>query len=343
LKVVFEKTDMNRFLKLLSRDYRVFGPKRRGSGYVFDEVRGEEELSLDYISTILPPKKFFHSYRETLLTFKLGEEVSLREPEIDGEILLFGVHPCDLNAILRLDKLFSEHEEDPYYLRRRKKSVILALNCTNVGENCFCLSLGTGPFAEEGYDLLLTDLGNRYILESGSDVGFLILMEAGFREAGKEDLAEKERKKRETKAMFKKYMSFAGLAEIFSKNLDHPVWRDLAEKGVGKMYPCLSCGNCSLVCPTCYCFEVRDTLDASLSEGERIRELDSCQLFEYAEMALDTNPRRDRKSRIRHWMSCKFGAAGGGILSSCVGCGRCIEACPSHIDLTEVARIVRGG
>jgi len=340
--MILEKAEMDRFLQVLSRDYKVFGPKRKGLGYVFGEIGGVEELCLDYRSTILPPKKFFHPPREVLFNFKVEDGWSLEVPEIRDKILLLGVHPCDLNAILRLDKLFSEDIEDPYYLRRRENSFIVALNCTSPGENCFCLSLGTGPFIEEGYDLLLTDLGDRYLLETGSSEGERLLEGAGFKEARDEDLARKEERRREAEALFKKYMEFEGLAEIVRKSLDHPIWKELAEEGVGDMRPCLSCGNCSLVCPTCYCFEVMDDVDISLKEGSRVRELDSCQLFEYAEMALDTNPRRDRKDRIRHWMSCKFGAAGGGVLSSCVGCGRCIEACPSGIDLTEVARILRG-
>jgi ferredoxin len=134
-----------------------------------------------------------------------------------------------------------------------------------------------------------------------------------------------------------------GLAELAAQNLTHEVWSLIGEKGgLAGCFACLSCANCSLVCPTCYCYEVIDTPDVSLKSGVRMREVDSCQLLEYSLVALRQNFRPDRKDRTRNWMMCKFGGAGGQQETSCVGCGRCIKACPAHIDLTEVARSLWG-
>ncbi len=340
---VLEKGDMDKFFKELSEEYRIFGPMKKGSEFIFREVKTADELCLDYISTILPPKKFFHPPRETLFLFTKEDGFTFKEVKMDEKIVLFGIHPCDVNAILRLDKLFSKDFEDPYYLKRRKNTIIVALNCIKLGENCFCSSMGTGPYLEKGYDILLTDIGEKYLVEIGSDAGKNILNGLKLGEARDADFAEKEKRLKIAKGKFEKFVDATNLAEIARANMNNEIWRDLAERGVEGSFPCLSCGSCSLVCPTCYCYEVYDVMDISLKEGERRRELDSCQLLEYGEVALGGNFRKDRKDRIRHWMMCKFGAAAGGIYSSCIGCGRCIWACPAGIDITKIARKIRGG
>lgn len=339
---ILEKKDMDKFFKKLSEECRIVGPVRKGSEFIFREVKTADELCLDYISTILPPKKFFHSPRETLFLFTKEDGFTFQEAKIEEKIILFGIHPCDVNAILRLDKIFSEDFEDPYYLGRRKNTIIVALNCIEPRENCFCSSMGTGPYLEKGYDILLTDIGEKYLVEIGSDVGKSILNGLKLKEARENDFTEKNRRLKIAKGKIKKFVDATNLAEIARANMNNKIWADLAEKGIERSFPCLSCGLCSLVCPTCYCYEVYDLIDISLKKGERRRELDSCQLLEYGEVA-GGNFRKDRKNRIRHWMMCKFGAAAGGISSSCVGCGRCIKACPAGIDITKIVRKIRGG
>lgn len=318
------------------------GPMTRKSDVTFGEISSADELKLDYRTTTMPPKKFFHQ-RETLLTYDSDGKFMAPEMGAVPPILLLGVHPCDLNAMLRQDRLFSKEYEDAYYMRRRKNSVVVALNCTEVGEDCFCASLETGPSAEEGFDLLMTDIGDSYLIEVGSEAGQRMLTGLSLRDASKEHLKEKERRAKAALAKFTKIYNAEGTGDLASRSPDHAVWTLIGEKGgLAGCFACLSCGNCSLVCPTCYCFEVADTPDLSLRGGVRAREVDSCQLLEYAEVALGGNFRADRRSRIRHWMTCKFGAAGGGLDSSCVGCGRCIHSCPAHIDITEVGKSLRG-
>jgi len=326
----------------LARDFTVLGPTPRRSDVSFREISSAEELKLDYRTTTMPPKKFFHQ-KEVLLTYDSNGKFMAPELYVERPILLLGVHPCDLNAMLRQDRLFSKEYEDPYYLRRRKNSAVVALNCTEVGEDCFCASLGTGPSAEEGFDLLMTDIGDSYLIEVGSETGLSMLKGLGLREASNEHLKEKERRAKAALGKFTKIYNAEGMGDLASRSPDHAVWTLIGEKGgLAGCFACLSCGNCSLVCPTCYCFEVTDTPDLSLGRGVRGREVDSCQLLEYAEVALSGNFRADRKGRIRHWMTCKFGAAGGQLESSCVGCGRCIHSCPAHIDITEVGKSLRG-
>jgi len=340
-----EKKDINILLEHFLKKYKVFGPTESGLDSTFDEITDIKQLHLEYRSTVLPPKKFFHPPKETLFSFEIkNEKLITKEIKQDERILIMGIHPCDVHAILKLDKFFSGEFNDLYYQNRRKNTLIVALNCVEPGEHSFCKSMGTGPFLNDGYDILLTDIGTKYLIEIGTDIGGKLIDVLNLEVATDHDFVEKERRYKLTERKFKKTMDTHWLARLAEKNLDHDIWLNLAERGgVSGSFPCLSCGNCSLVCPTCYCYDVYDVLDLSLKKGVRIRELDSCQLLEYGEVALGENFRRERKDRVRHWMFCKFGAAGGGRNSSCVGCGRCIRVCPSKIDLTEVAKTLRKG
>jgi ferredoxin len=326
----------------LKNEYKVFGPVARRKDVSFQEIDDHDDLVLGYKTTTLPPKKFFHR-TETLVEY--DEEGSFKVPEMEPQepILLFGVHSCDMNAILKQDRLFSEDYVDTYYQRRRQNSAIIAVTCVEPGENCFCGSLGMGPTIDNGYDLLLTDVGDGYIVEIGSEKGEGMIDGLKLDVASTKQVTEKSERVAKAIDLMPKTIRMEGLSDQAYQSLDHEVWTKIGEEGgLADCFPCLSCGNCSLVCPTCYCYEVADIPSISLKDGVRRRELDSCQLLEYSKVALDHNFRPERKDRTRNWMICKFGGAGGQMNSSCVGCGRCIKACPAHIDLTEVAKSLWG-
>ncbi|MDH5362810.1 MAG: 4Fe-4S dicluster domain-containing protein [Aigarchaeota archaeon] len=336
--VVMAEEDLDRFVRSASEGFSVFGPKKKDVTHVFGEIKSGREMDLKYRTTILPPKKIFHPPRETLFYFSRKKGFSIDQVRKESrKVLLLGVHACDLNAILRLDKFFTEEFRDALYLDRRKSSAIVALNCTEIGENCFCHSMGTGPESSAGFDLSMTDLGDRYLAEIGTDLGRRLLHPLELPRADRRDFEEKDSRLANAKKKFKKFVDKEGLANAAAESFDHPIWRELAEID-------LSCGSCSLVCPTCYCYDVLDQIDLSLSNGERLRELDSCQLLEYASVAMGGNFRGERKDRMRQWMLCKLRYTGKEHgFSGCVGCGRCIGACTVHIDITQVAVRIKGG
>jgi sulfhydrogenase subunit beta (sulfur reductase) len=339
-----EKNNLKILLDKFLKDFKVYGPTKSGLDSMFNEIKTISDLHLDYISTVLPPKKYFHPPKQTLFKFTIKDDKFLINESVNDEkFILFGVHPCDVHAILELDEFFSREFKDSYYQNRRKNAIIVALNCVEPSDYCFCNSMGTGPFLDKGYDILLTDIGTEYLLETGSEIGRQIIDGLKLKNASDITFNEKKRRLKLTEKKFKKFIDIKWLPRIAQENLDHEVWIKLGEHGgVAGSFPCLSCGSCTFVCPTCYCYDIYDKLDLSLKNGFRVRELDSCQLLEYGEVALNENFRRETKDRIRHWMLCKFGAAAGGKNSSCVGCGRCIRICPSKIDLTKVAKELRG-
>jgi len=189
-------------------------------------------------------------------------------------------------TILSPKKIFQF--EDTLYLDRRKSSVIMALNCTEIGENCFCHSMGTGPECSVGFDLSMTDLGDRYLVEIGTDLGRRLLHPLDLPKADRRDFEEKTSRLASAKKKFKKFVDKEGLANAADES--------------------------------------------------------SCQLLEYASVAMGGNFRSERKDRMRQWMMCKLRYTGKEHgFSGCVGCGRCIGACTVHIDITQVAATIKGG
>ncbi|MBS7613049.1 4Fe-4S dicluster domain-containing protein [Candidatus Bathyarchaeota archaeon] len=335
---VAELNDLQRLLdEFTKHGYTVYGPIVKGKSWVFSKASSIRELDLNYTRTILPPKKLLHPVKNRIFDFKLNDGFEVFESCNVKNIVIFGIHPCDLRAIEKLDEFFSQHPEDVCYEARRKRTLIVGLTCNAVDEKCFCNSLGTGPEASTGFDILITQISDGFFLvEVGSSKGLDILKTLDLAEAKPEHFEAKRKHIEHLKSSFTKTADFEGLATLAKDKLDHKIWVETAER-------CLSCGNCSMVCPVCYCFDLYDSLDLTLKEGVRIMELDSCQLLEYAEVALGGNFRKERSQRLRHWLLCKFGAAGGSTYTSCIGCGRCIVYCPANIDLTEIAHVLKGG
>jgi len=333
LPKVIEKKDLRNFAEALIAEGSVVAPVRRGRKYVFEEVESFDEISLDYDTTILSPRKYFYPQEETVLKYRLGGEPG---PEPVNEFkprVIFGIHPCDIAATWLLDEVFSEDPADPNYLEKRKRAVLVGVNCCEpCDEYSFCRDMNTYN-VDEGFDLMLTDLGDSYFVEVGTQRGEALLVEsAEYRDATAEDLKKRQGWQDEKEKNFVKRIPYDTkfLPEILERSYDSLVWDAQARK-------CFSCGSCNLVCPTCYCFDIRDTLSADAGSGERRRTWDSCQLKSFSEVAGGEVFREERSARLRHrffrkgkWLYERYGRPG------CVGCGRCDRTCLVKINSVEI-------
>ncbi|MBA7594496.1 Anaerobic sulfite reductase subunit A [subsurface metagenome] len=324
---VITKEDFPSFVNGLLSEIEVVGVKMKEGKFHYDKIKSYDELCLDYDVTLIPPKKYLLPPKETLLKFSLGGAIQV-EPSIDATPrVILGVHPYDIKAIELMDAVFSDSNPDANYMERRRNTVIVGVDCRNPSPNAFCPSMGTDT-TETGFDLLLTDIGEQYVVAIGSEKGEELLKKhARTREATEADLAQRKAAQEEALAKYKLSIKAAveEIPELLEKNYDHPLWEELAAK-------CLSCGSCTMVCPTCVCFDVQDDLELNLTAGERFRQWDSCMLQGFAKVATGENFREDCTSRLRHryfrkgnYMLKRYGKLG------CVGCGRCIGACLAEI------------
>jgi len=341
LPMVMAKDSFRGFVEKLMKDYRVGGPIEHEPGrFSFDDIVDVSDLRMDYPTCMLPPKKFLTPQYETLLRFKRDGKAASGAVLHSSPQVLVGVHPCDIYGIWLLDTVFSDTIEDPHYLERRKNTVIIGLDCLKpCDEHQLCLDTGS-LYSHEGYDLLLADLGDSYYIEIGTQKGDELL-KAYAPDSHRPTAAEMETHR---KAMDAKQANFTHklpfdvkhLPEILDEAYDSLVWQAASRN-------CVSCGACSLVCPTCYCFNVVDELQLSLTEGERKRHWDSCQLTDFAVVAGGENFRKERSARLRHRFFRKgkfiyemFGKLG------CTGCGRCTRHCPAGISLIDTYSQIAG-
>ncbi len=333
LPKIIKKDDLRAFVEALLAENVVVAPTKKGIKYAFAEVDSFDEVALDYNITMLSPRKYFYPQNETVLKFKLGEKPSAEAVVESAPKIIFGMHPCDVAATWLLDVVFAEDPADPNYLSKRKKAVIIGMNCAKpCDEFSFCKDMKSYN-ATAGFDLMLTDLGDKYFVEVGTEAGEALLVAgAQASEASADDLKALQEWQNGKEKSFVNRIPYDTkfLPEILGASDDSLVWEAIARK-------CLSCGSCNTTCPTCYCFTVRDEVASNLVDGERKRIWDSCQLDEFAEVAGGENFRKARSARLRHrfnrkgkWLLERYGKSG------CVGCGRCDRNCLVKISSVEV-------
>ena len=263
------------------------------------------------------------------------------EPLATDRFAFIGVRACELHAIAIQDRVFlGGAQVDPHYRARREGAFIVAVNCSKAGGTCFCTSMNTGPKAEAGFDLAVDELigegGHLFLVEAGTAAGHALLAELPHRAATPDDMVAADAVVRRTAASMGREMPAYDLHELLLRNLEHPRWDDVAER-------CLTCGNCTMVCPTCFCTAVEDSSDLSGAESARTRRWDSCFTMDFSYIH-GGSVRPTSRSRYRQWMTHKlatwfdqFGTSG------CVGCGRCITWCPVGIDITAEVRAIGEG
>ncbi len=335
--LIVSKKNFFDWLDSLRERFTLIGPVLEDGQTEFRILGSSAELNMEYQSTMLSPGKvYLYKPREDLFRFSLGKSVEVRESEPDaGQMVIVGMHSCDTNAVLYLDLTFLGAFRDPLYEARRNNTFIISLNCDSVGRNCFCSSMGTGPFLNgRGCDMLLTDMGNEYLIELKTKRARRIFTVDDITEAGQDAFKHKKEKEKSALRLFTKTLNIDGLNELLKKRANHPVWRKTAENR------CLSCTNCVMVCPTCFCYDVKDEISMDLKSVRRYRQWDACQDANFAEVH-GGNFRARRTARLRQFVTHKLDQTHQYGVYGTVGCGRCITWCPTGIDLTQMAKEVQ--
>ena len=330
--VTLRKTELPRLADFLMKSVQVLAPRRKGEHFVFDEIKDSKDAVREYPTTILPPKKFFQPPRETPLKFKLDTQEAEAPPPVEGTRALLGVHPCDMAGLLRLDWAFTQGEPEANWIERRKATLVFGVS-QEPDEYVFSNSVeANNPV--KGYDGFFFVHGAYYVISLYTKAAEKLMSGFdGFQPASEAEVAAaRQNFERATHRQSKKLdVPVATLPLLLKGTFNHDEWTDVAER-------CVSCGQCTLVCPTCYCFDVDDSLAFDLSGGERKRRWDSCQLHDFTIVAGEHTFREKRENRAKHrvYRKFKYLVEEGGWKCFCVGCGRCIRACPADIDIVDI-------
>jgi sulfhydrogenase subunit beta (sulfur reductase) len=363
---VIERSDFDGlFTALLRRDYTIVGPTVRDRAIVYDELLSAADLPVGwtdeqnagrYRLRRRDDEALFgyavgpHSWKR----YQLPPEMSLWRARIDergglidvGEpprtaprYAFFGARSCELHATAILDRvLLGGAHPDPADRARAEDVFVVAVQCGQAGGTCFCVSMNTGPVADRGFDLALTEVvedeRHYFTVEVGSARGAEVLADVPHADAGAIERDRATAVHARTASQMGRQLDTSGIKELLYRNYEHQRWDEVAER-------CLTCGNCTMVCPTCFCTTVEDVTDLAGEHVERHQKWDSCFTVDYSHIhggAVRASPR----SRYRQWMTHKLASWWDQFDSSgCVGCGRCITWCPVGIDITEEVRAIR--
>jgi ferredoxin len=354
------KAGLDELIAMLWRDgYRVLGPVERDGAVSFDEVRAAREMPVgrreeqspgryrigegrpgEVFGVVNGPgslKPSFFAPEETLVEIR-RERRGFKATEVEppsGRLAFIGVRACDLAAVAIQDRVFeNDLYRDSHYSARRKDALMIAVNCTRSAATCFCVSMKTGPEATAGYDLAMTEMDDGFVVRSGTDRGAAIVVSLGLAQAGASAREAAANAVAKCAASQTRRLDTEDLPRLLYDEVDNPRWDDVAAR-------CLSCTNCTMVCPTCFCHTVLDVEEIGGNMSQRVRKWDSCFSLEHAHIH-GINFRSRIHDRYRQWLTHKlaswidqFGSSG------CTGCGRCIAWCPVGIDLTEEVAAIR--
>jgi sulfhydrogenase subunit beta (sulfur reductase) len=362
--VIIDREGLNQLISVLAgMGFQVVGPTVREEAIVYEKLESIKDLPEGFTDeqdggiyrlkqrsdkalfgyTVGPHswKKFLHPPERRLWSADaegIDFEIKPEKPEAP-KFAFLGVRACEMHAIAIQDKVFLDDKYvDPLYQVRRENAFFIAVNCGQAGGTCFCVSMNTGPKVEAGFDLALTEILDKdqhhFVVEVGSDQGAACLQQVTHRQAQNDDVAQAENIVQTTAGQMGRTLDTTHIKELLYENSEHPRWDDVAER-------CLSCANCTMVCPTCFCSTVEDVTDITGTHAERWQKWDSCFTMDFTYMH-GGEVRTSTKSRYRQWLTHKlaswqdqFGSSG------CVGCGRCITWCPPAIDLTEEVLQIR--
>ena len=333
-EVVMTHEATERFFGRLIDEGPVMGPCERKTqpGFTkFEWLRSADELTLEYTTTTIPPKKAFFPPRQVLFDFTLSEPPTIAPVEEATPFTLVGVHSCDLSGLSMLDDAYAEEPAEACWPAARARARIIGVDCLP-DEYCFCFGAET-CYGREHADLFLTPIDRGYLVEILTAEGSDMLRLSDVEDATETDRtqADEFRKTKAKNVTASIKASPGDFADILEQGDFGDLWREVADR-------CYSCGSCNTTCPTCFCFDINDEFDLGLTGGRRVRTWDSCQLQEFALVAGGHNFRRIRWQRVRHrWhrkflhLHRQFGR------SYCTGCGRCSRACTADINIVDVS------
>jgi len=316
------------------KGYEVYAPHRNNEIFMFQKVTEPKIIDLKYTNTSKPPKTVIFPQADCLMAYKLKGKLFEVSDMTDSQskVIVFGIRNCDARAFIYLDKVMLEGDfVDPYYEKRRNETILIGLAC-NVPPyyNCFCTSLGGSPYSTDGLDIQIVELKDSYLIEPITEKGKTVLKGAGdlLVDVKPEELKERERLKEASEKTIARYLNVEGVPEKMGKMFESDYWKQVSD-------PCIGCGICTFLCPTCFCFDINDI--GNKKGGQRVRVWDTCQFPEYTLHASSHNPRDSKMKRQRQRFYHKYNySMENQQMIGCVGCGRCVNQCPTQIDIINV-------
>lgn len=338
---MFLKSDnLANWLQELSEQATVYVPVQAGEATDFQPYTRDAEINLREQPTA-PPKKVVFPQTETLLKYRYvkdpdhpdTQKIQVREtlPEAGEKNIVFGCRPCGAKGFAIFDPVYdSDQVSDPYYRARREQTLFVSLACQEPDNSCFCHWVGGGPADPSGSDLLLVPLAEGYLVEAHSDRGLELLSSGNLDQAADAQVKEAEETKKQAMAELDDPPDLSDVPERLLDLFDDlQFWEEVSAK-------CISCGACTYLCPTCYCFNITD--EAAGLSGKRVRTWDNCMSFLFTLEGSGHNPRMTKAHRLRNRVGHKFSyypRLHEGVMACC-GCGRCIKSCPVSVDIREI-------
>ena len=329
------KENLSALFQLIAEDRALYVPVKNGEQVNFANWTEEAEVDLDTLKTVKSPKDAFFPQSENLYTcYREGKKIKIEPEELENQnFVVFGMKACDVKGVEVLDKVFLADPIDTFYAARREHGVIVAMACHEPEETCFCKVFGidcANPVADVATWMVEGELYWKALTEKGEALTAVVaslLTDT--------DETKVEEAKNTIHAIVEK-LPYSNLSlegwngDALSEKFDSPVWEELYK-------PCLACGTCTFVCPTCQCYDIKDY---DTGHGiKRYRCWDSCMYSDFTMMAHGNN-RTSQMQRFRQRFMHKlvyFPANNDGMYS-CVGCGRCVEKCPSSLNIVKVIK-----
>jgi len=328
---LLNKTDIGKLYEELKSEYSFYAPTKVKGNIAFEKISKVEEIELDYLNSKVPPKDVLFPQKETIFEYRYeGKDVIIEErKDLEDKLLIFGVRPCDAYSFKLLKDFFAFGDfQDDVFLKKRENTTIVGIGCNSPRKSCFCTSVGGHPFQKESTDIFLSDLGDKYLVEAISEKGKALIKKLSWLgDAKKADIDKSKELAKQAEDSFTTKFNFDLVTKVLDENFEHPVWQEISES-------CIGCSSCTFLCPTCTCFDVIDENDEYNNRGRRIRIWDTCQSCLYTLETSGHNPRPEKIQRCRNRIMHKFSYYPSNYeCLGCVGCGRCISACPVNNEL----------